>query len=321
MYESQPPVIGSIESNSAAEKVGLRPGDVILEVGGRPVATWEQLFVAVSPRAGKEVPMRVRRGTEELSVTIIPNEEATFSMGDIGVMPDMHPQVRLVTPGDPADRAGLRPGDVITAVDGVPVRSNQADQSLVKIINASADKPLRFAVRRGTNQLDVTVTPAKKGDVGLIGVQLSPFEVRVVEPGLIEAVGLSFQRNVEMAKNIFQTLTGLLTAETSPKQLMGPVGIAQLSGGAAKVGWAALFSLMAMISLNLGLLNLMPIPVLDGGHIFIMALEGLAGRDLSVRIKERMLFAGFVALMALMVTVIYNDLTRIAWLERLMPWR
>jgi regulator of sigma E protease len=321
MYESQPPVIGSIEADSPAEKVGLRPGDVILDVAGRPVATWEQLFIAVSPRAGKEVSMRVRRGTEEVSVTIVPKEESTFSMGDIGVMPDMHPQVRLVTPGDPADRAGLKPGDVITAVDGAPIRSNQADQSLVKIINASADKPLRFAVRRGTSELDVTVTPAKKGDVGLIGVQLSPFEVKVVEPGLIEAFGLSFQRNVEMAKNIFQTLAGLLTAETSPKQLMGPVGIAQLSGGAAKVGWAALFSLMAMISLNLGLLNLMPIPVLDGGHIFIMALEGLAGRDISIRIKERMLFAGFVALMALMVTVIYNDLTRIAWLERLMPWR
>ena len=102
---------------------------------------------------------------------------------------------------------------------------------------------------------------------------------------------------------------------------MGPVAIAQLSGESAQLGWVALFSLMASISLNLGLLNLLPIPILDGGHIFIMALEGLVRRDFSVRVKEKMLLAGFVVLMMLMVTVIYNDLMRISWIERLVPWR
>jgi regulator of sigma E protease len=102
---------------------------------------------------------------------------------------------------------------------------------------------------------------------------------------------------------------------------MGPVAIAQLSGESAQLGWIALLSLMASISLNLGLLNLLPIPVLDGGHIFIMALEGVARRDFSMRVKEKMLLAGFVVLMMLMVTVIYNDLARISWIERLMPWR
>ena len=120
---------------------------------------------------------------------------------------------------------------------------------------------------------------------------------------------------------IFQTLWGLVTRETSPRQLMGPVAIAQMSGESAQLGLIALFALMAQISLNLGLLNLMPIPILDGGHIFIMALEGVARRDFSVRLKEKMLLAGFVVLMMLMVTVIYNDLTRISWIERLMPWR
>ena len=99
------------------------------------------------------------------------------------------------------------------------------------------------------------------------------------------------------------------------------MGIAQLSGESAAEGLIPLFSLMAMLSINLGILNLMPIPVLDGGHIFIMSLEGLARRDFSVRLKEKMLLAGFVVLMSLMVTVIYNDLMRFPWLERLMPWR
>jgi regulator of sigma E protease len=105
------------------------------------------------------------------------------------------------------------------------------------------------------------------------------------------------------------------------KQLMGPVAIADQSRIAASQGWVALLNLMALISLNLGLLNLMPIPVLDGGHILILALEGLARRDFSIAVKEKMLLAGFAVLVLLMVTVIFNDLTRISWIQRVLPWR
>jgi regulator of sigma E protease len=158
------------------------------------------------------------------------------------------------------------------------------------------------------------------GNIGCIGVAIAE-PTKIIKPSAIEAIGMSFQKNAEFAGLIFQTLWGLVTRETSPRQLMGPVAIAQLSGESASLGWIPLITLMASISLNLGLLNLMPIPVLDGGHIFIMALEGLVRRDFSVRVKEKMLMAGFVILMMLMVTVIYNDLTRIRWIERLMPWR
>jgi len=156
--------------------------------------------------------------------------------------------------------------------------------------------------------------------VGRIGVGIAD-EMKSIQPGFIEAIGMSIRTNGRSATLIFQTVWGLITRETSPKQLMGPVAIAQLSGESAELGWIALLSLMATISLNLGLVNLLPIPVLDGGHIFIMALEGVTRRDFSIRVKEKMLLAGFVVLMMLMVTVIYNDLTRIAWIERLIPWR
>jgi regulator of sigma E protease len=132
---------------------------------------------------------------------------------------------------------------------------------------------------------------------------------------------LSVAQNWDWTQQIGRTLGGLVTRSTSVKQLMGPVAIADLSGTAAEQGWVALFSLMAMISLNLGLLNLMPIPVLDGGHIAILAMEGVSRRDFSMKVKEKMLLAGFVLLLMLMATVIYNDLTRIQWLEKLMPWR
>jgi regulator of sigma E protease len=144
---------------------------------------------------------------------------------------------------------------------------------------------------------------------------------RSFQPTPLEAVRLSVEQNVESSGLIFKTLAGLFTGETSVRQLQGPVGIAQLSGESAAEGLLPLFSLMAMLSINLGILNLMPVPVLDGGHILILLLEGVARRDFSMAVKEKMLLAGFVVLMMLMVTVIYNDLTRISWIEGLMPWR
>ncbi len=316
-YEQEPPVVGSVLAGSAGERAGIRVGDRLVSIAGRDVDTWEQAFLQVMPRANRQIEIVVERGGVRQSLSITPDAQTRFEMGDIGVLPQMLPQVRNVNPGSAAERAGLAPGDLILAVNGEPATRD----TLIKKINASADVELALTVRREGRERQVAVVPQKQGDVGLIGVQLSPFEVRLIEPGPLQAVGMSLQRNLEWSTLIFQTLKGFFTRETSPKQLMGPVAIAQLSGGAAQAGWVALFSLMAMISLNLGILNLLPIPVLDGGHIFILGLEGLARRDFSMKVKEQMLMAGFLVLMVLMVTVIYNDLTRIEWVERLMPWR
>ena len=162
----------------------------------------------------------------------------------------------------------------------------------------------------GGEELRLTATPNREGDRWLLGFY--PREpTRSFTPGPIEAIQLSIERNIEFSGLIFKTLGGLFVGETSPRQLMGPVAIAQLSGESAEAGWIALFTLMASISLNLGLLNLMPVPVLDGGHIAILAVEGLARRDISIRVKERMLMAGAAVLVVLMVTVIYNDVARL----------
>jgi regulator of sigma E protease len=318
VYETQPAVVGSVMPGSPAERAGIRPGDRIVSLADRPVATWDELFKVVTPRARREVPVVLERDGRRIQARVTPDAQTEYEMGDIGVLPKMSPQIRSVTPGDPAARAGLVAGDRILAVNGeTPTR----ERSLVKTINENAGMPLTLTVGRGDRTLDLVVTPVKRGDVGMIGVELSEYEVRRVEPGLPRAIVLSLEQNWEWSGLIFETLWGLVTRETSPKQLMGPVAIAQLSGGAAQIGWIALFSLMAMISLNLGILNLLPIPVLDGGHILILAFEGVARRDLSMQVKEKVLLGGFVLLLLVMVTVIYNDLTRIAWVEQLMPWR
>jgi regulator of sigma E protease len=313
-YESEPPVIGRVLEKSPAATAGLKPGDRVVSIEGRDVPTWEALNMAILPKAGREVDIIVLRDGVRQRFEVTPIGQTKYEVGDIGIQPLVHPQIAAVTSGEPADKAGLRKGDVILAVDGL---TNVQNDDLVRHIRSRDGQMVRLTIRRDGTVQQIAVTPRNKR----IGVQLSPFEVRTIEPGPFQAVVMSFERNWEWTKLIFRTLVGLFTRETSVKQLMGPVGIAELSGGAAQLGWIPLFNLMAMISLNLGLLNLMPIPVLDGGHIAIMALEGVARRDFSVRVKERLLIAGFVVLMALMVTVIYNDLTRVQWLERLMPWR
>jgi regulator of sigma E protease len=177
-----------------------------------------------------------------------------------------------------------------------------------------------MSILRGGQKQTILATPARQGGEGLLGIRIGD-DTYTDKPPVGEAISRAVTMNIEMSRLIFKTLGGLFTRQTSPKQLMGPIAIAQLSGESAALGWIALISLMASISLNLGLLNLMPVPVLDGGHIFIMALEGLARRDFSQAVKEKMLMAGFAVILMLMVTVIYNDLTRISWIERLMPWR
>jgi regulator of sigma E protease len=194
-------------------------------------------------------------------------------------------------------------------------------EEVLERIKTSEGRPMVFDLEREGEVLSLTITPRLVDDALRIGANIYSFEVRTIEPGPFEAVRLSVKQNWDWSALIFQTLAGLVTRDTSVKQLMGPVAIADLSGTAAEQGWIPLFTLMAMISLNLGLLNLMPIPVLDGGHIAILALEGVSRRDFSIKVKEKMLLAGFVLLLMLMVTVIYNDLTRVAWIERLMPWR
>jgi regulator of sigma E protease len=325
VFQSKPPVVGQVTPDSPAARAGIQRGDRVLTVAGRDVDTWEQFFIAVGTRAGREIEFGILRDGKQFTVRATPTPQTRFEIGDIGVLPDTHPNVAALLPGAPAEKAGLKPGDVIHRVDGVTITLRE---QLVAAVSKKANTPVTIAVVRNGSPVDVIVTPEAntgrcpslpQGD-GCIGISIGE-EVTRINPGPIDAMGMSIKRNYESAGLIFMTIGQLITRETSTRQLMGPLAIAELSGESAKQGWVALFALMASISLNLGLLNLLPIPVLDGGHIFIMALEGLARRDFSLKVKEKMFLAGFAVLLMLMVTVIYNDLTRIPLFERLMPWR
>lgn len=312
------PIVDGVPQRSVAKEAGVLPGDRIVSVDGTPLDTWEAFAMVIVGKANRNVSIVVDRGGRQIEFKMVPLAQGKYEFGDIGVMPVMHPVVAALERGTPGEEAGLQPGDVILAAGG---ERGVSRQRLIELVGASGGKPLTLEIKRDGQTQQMTVTPRKIRGVDMIGATLYPYEFRIVNPGPFEALKMSAVQNWTWTKLIVQTLAGLFTRETSVKQLMGPVAIADLSGTAAEQGWVSLFSLLAMISLNLGLLNLMPIPVLDGGHIAILALEGVSRRDFSLKVKEKMLLAGFVLLLTLMVTVIYNDLTRIQWIEKLMPWR
>jgi regulator of sigma E protease len=320
-FVQQPPLVGIVLDKSVMKPAGLLPGDLILSVDGDHVGTWENFLNAMAAKSKRQVTVKVDRGGKQVDVTFVPIGTGRYDIVDLdglAILPVMHPQITSLQRDAPGYEAGLRPGDVVIAAAG---ERDITNKQLIEIIKANEGKSITIEIKRAGQIQQVPVTPRRINDTVMIGAQLSGFEVRTIEPGVWTALKMSLDQNWTWAKMIVQTLGGLFTHHTSVKQLMGPVAIADLSGMAAEQGMLQLFSLMAMISLNLGLLNLMPIPVLDGGHIAILALEGVSRRDFSMKVKEKMLLAGFVLLLMLMVTVIYNDLTRIQWIERLMPWR
>jgi regulator of sigma E protease len=300
IFEDQPPVVGVVTEASPAAGTDIQPGDLVLSVDGRAVDTWQQFFVAVGSRPNREIAIVLRRNGLEITrqVTPIPAEDSRFEIGEIGLLPDVNPSIEALIAGGAAEKAGLKAGDVVVAIDGKPITFTS---HLRDAISSRPEQTVVVSVLRDGSRLDIEATPVREGDEGRLGVQIADAR-KTIQPGLIEAMGMSVERNVESAGMIFVTVW-------------------EFSGESARLGWVALLSFMSMLSLNLGILNLLPIPVLDGGHIMIMALEGVARRDFSMRVKEKMLLAGLVVLMMLMVTVIYNDLARLGVMDRLMPWR
>jgi regulator of sigma E protease len=317
VYLDEPAVVGSVLPESSAAQAGIQRGDRIVAVADDTVVTWSDLEYSVGTRPLRQIPVTFIRDGNRQTVQVRTTAEGRFEVGEIGVMPDSKLVVRSLTPGRPADRAGVRVGDLLLALNDEPIVSAA---ELVAAVERSAGKELELTLLRDGAELRLAMTPEQQPEGPRIGLGPGP-ETKIVELGPLAALGESVKRNYEYTGLIFRTIGGLFSGETSVRQLQGPVGIAQLSGESAQAGWVSLLALMAIVSLNLGILNLMPIPVLDGGHILIMGLEGIARRDFSMQVKEKMLLAGFVVLLMLMVTVIYNDLTRISSLERFMPWR
>lgn len=298
------PIAGSIEPNSPAARAGLQPGDLIVSVKGEPMNDFDDVRLYVSMNAGTPLPIVYRRNGTLHTTTLTPaRKEADYGpIGFAGIGGGYEPVVGRVAENSPAALGGLRAGDRILAVNGKPVTTLQ---DYADVSHDAKSKPIAVTVARGTQRLTLSINPTtdeKLADGRGVGAQ-----TRIIKLSLFPALRYSVQQNWKMLRVSFSALGRLFRPEGSVKELSGPVNIARISGEALSQGWLPTLGLMAMISLQLGIMNLLPIPVLDGGHIMILLIESIARRDLSLAVKERIQQVGFAALAMLMLVVLYND--------------
>jgi len=306
-FRDEPPVIGWIDPGSPAAAVDLEVGDLITAVDGVAVPTWRELETSIVSSADNEVVVDVERHGRRHQVTMVPESVTRYGFGYSGIQPPVPPVLVQVPVGSPARAAGFEPGDRVLAVNGEPV-----DQfyDLIRLISPHTDEEITLTVQRGDRTLDISVTPRGEKKAGKIGVPLVP-PSKIEHLGPIAAFTTATRDCRRMTVETFRIIGRLLTRKTSIKQVSGPIGIAQISGEAARSGLDSLIWFMGLISLQLGIFNLLPIPILDGGHLTIIAFESTIRRDLSLKLKERILEVGFYALILLMVVVLFNDIVKI----------
>jgi regulator of sigma E protease len=309
------PIIGSVEEGSSAAHAGLQRGDLIVGIKGEPTKSWRDVSFALAVAPDKAVPLEVKRGDRTFAATVTPKRVPQYEIGDLdGLLPIMQAQIRDVQPGKPAAAAGLLSGDTIRSVAGLPVLD---PQDFVQAIEQHAGRQVPIEVEREGRIVRLTVVPALEGKVGKIGVSVERVGPYQHYPPL-EALRASLALNVEIVSETFQVLGKVFRREMSAKgALGGPIEIANQSGAAARRSLKDLFYVMGVISLSIALLNLMPIPILDGGQIFILLVEEVIRRDLSLRLKEVISQVGLVLILMLMVVAFCLDLSRHGWLPGL----
>lgn len=311
------PVVSSIARGGAAEAAGLLRGDRLVSFNGIENPKWDTIRGEALLSPGQPLPVVVERNGQRIPLTItpIPYVEEGETMGVLDFLPDygnVPVIVREVESGTPAAEAGLQPGDRIVAVSGQPVRS--AEQ-VTQFIREHKGQPITLSVNRGGKQLDITATPRRLSD-GKERLGFRPDEdIPLHRVGVAGAFAYAVDTNLQILRLTGKALGQFFTGQRSARNtLSGPVGIYKAaSSSVEKFGWGGFFTTLAFLSLNLGIFNLLPIPVLDGGAIFLLLIEGLlaiVGLKLSMRVRDRIQQVGFVMVLLLMVFVITNDILK-----------
>ncbi len=303
------PVIGFVEPESPAERAGLVPGDEILAIDGKPQPAWESALMTILLRPNQTLPLRIRRGGEELALSVASTANE-HQAGEIGVIPLV--RVGEVMQGAPASLAGIQPDDGIVAVAGKPVRSFP---EIPALLAAAPAGPLRIQVFRDGSLRELDVTP----QAGKIGIKNKTSFKRL---GLADAARQAVHETWRYTRQTAELIRQIVTAQASAKAaLSGPVGIAQASGEAVRSDSPvrAMLFVIALISISVGILNLFPLPPLDGGHLAILAGESLIRRDFSLEVKTWIMNAGAMAMFLLIGLVLYSDLSKVSWIGKYLP--
>lgn len=312
IYYDQPALIGWVMQDTPAAHAGLQPGDKIIKLEDIESPTWQQVEPKENLSPNQSLHLTVQRGNQRLEKVITPEPYGISQIGYAGWVPKEPNIVTELDPGMPAEKAGLREGDEIIAMNGKPL---PAIAAMIEALKQSKDKPIDVTVLRNGQQKNFTIQPVLSDVPGLreqryrIGIQAEPTKVGSLP--FAAAFNKSIEENKRASMLILELVQKMVRHKVSIRTIEGPIRIGQAAGAAAsEKGWTPLLLLTAAISLNLGIFNLLPIPILDGGVIMLLLIEGLMRRDISLQIKERIYQAAFVFLLLFAVMVIYNDLVK-----------
>jgi regulator of sigma E protease len=312
-YKGEAPVVKIVDRESPAEKAGIRAGDRIASISGKPVRTWEEVELETGLAPREELTVGIERDGMPITLRLTPEPRSKYDIGYTGLNPYIPAVVARIVPGYPGAKAGLEVGDRIVSVDGKPVvlyfEVVRFIREAASSFDKSGPKPIEMVVSRDGETKTLNVVPVKEGENWRIG--FAPKEETILRRfSLAEAFAASWRENVRQVQVTGQIVGRLFRGTGSMRQFSGPIDIAKFSGEAARSGPSALILLMGVLSLQLGILNLLPIPLLDGGQIFVTLIEAVVRRDFSLKVKERLLQAGFVFLVLVMVTVLYFDVLK-----------
>jgi regulator of sigma E protease len=334
LYLSRPAVLDVVPPTSAAGRAGLKSGDRIIRFDEERNPTWEKLGDRAVLDANSTVPVTVERTvdgqTKQFSTALLlsdPSKGQDFDITSLGLIPkeqDGPVVIQDVMPGDPAAKAGLQPGDGIISIDGQTVHGVL---SMMAILDEYGNKPANLQIVRNGHQLAMTVQPVwldfgNSEPAGYrLGFSAAPPPFTVEQLPLGQAIRRSVSYNLRYSGYILDILHRLFTRHSAVmQQLSGPIGIARMTGEAAEMhGWEPIIGLTALISLNLGIMNLLPIPILDGGMILLLCIEGLLRRDLKQEFKERVYQVAFVMLILFFAIIMVNDVSKLNLFSKLKP--
>ncbi len=325
-YLNGPAVIDFVPANTPAAAAGLQAGDRIVRFDKEQNPDWQQVGMRIGIDGTATVPVTVARPSGDTTIQL-PLAGAMSKDGPDPTALGLEPRiqagplvVREVEPGYPLQKAGVRAGDVLQSLNGLTFHSVG---SVAAYLKQNGDKPVALTVSRGPQTLQFTVSPVQ-GDNGAgqqgwrLGFRPQPPPFTVEQEPFGKAAARSFHYNVQSSGQIVEVMRRLFSRHSNVKQLSGPVGIARATGEAALMpGWQPIINLMAMISLNLGIFNLLPFPILDGGMILLLLIESALRHDLNQQVKERIYQAAFVVLILFFVFVTFNDVSRIAGFSKL----
>jgi regulator of sigma E protease len=310
-YLDQPAIVGYVDPSSPAGKAGIQPGDRLTRIDGVRNPTWEQVEMKQLVSSNQPLPFEAERNGQAVQGSVVPVSDSADEPPSAGWLPKVPVVIGDVEAGMPAAKAGLAEGDRIVSIDGQPVTSIQ---SMIESMQRTKDKPLEVVVDRSGKQITSKITPVLADTPGTqkryrFGFKNS-YQISVTRLSLPEALDRSIATNRKLSTLILELVGRLVQRKASLKAVSGPIGIAQQAGMAAQQGWMPFLELTAAVSLNLGIFNLLPIPIMDGGVILLLFIETLMRRDISLPIKERIYQAAFVFLVLFAAVVIYNDIVK-----------